>query len=40
LGINPEKLSTISYGKERPAVQGNNENSWSKNRRDEFVVVK
>ncbi|MDU0459567.1 MAG: peptidoglycan-associated lipoprotein Pal [Geobacteraceae bacterium] len=40
MGVNPEMLSTISYGKERPAVQGNDENSWSKNRRDEFVVVK
>lgn len=40
MGVNPEMLSTISYGEERPAVQGNDENSWSKNRRDEFVVVK
>lgn len=40
MGVNPDMLSTISYGKERPAVQGNDENSWSKNRRDEFVVVK
>lgn len=40
LGVQPERLSTISYGKERPAVQGNDESAWSKNRRDEFVIQK
>lgn len=40
LGVKPERLSTISYGKEKPAVQGNNEAAWAKNRRDEFVIVK
>lgn len=39
LGIKPERISTISYGKEKPAVHGNDEAAWSKNRRDEFVVV-
>ncbi|MBW4055110.1 MAG: peptidoglycan-associated lipoprotein Pal [Proteobacteria bacterium] len=39
LGITPDRISTISYGKEKPAVQGNNEAAWAKNRRDEFVVV-
>lgn len=38
LGVQPERLSTVSYGKERPAVPGNDETSWSKNRRDEFVI--
>ena len=38
LGIAPNRLSTISYGKERPAVLGSNEESWAQNRRDEFVV--
>ena len=33
-------IETISYGKERPAVQGNNEEAWSKNRRDEVVKIK
>lgn len=38
-GIKPERLSIISYGEEKPAVQGDDEASWVKNRRDEFVVV-
>ncbi len=39
LGVTPDRISTISYGKEKPAIQGNNEAVWAKNRRDEFVVV-
>jgi peptidoglycan-associated lipoprotein len=38
LGIGPNRLSTISYGKERPAVLGSNEESWAQNRRGVFVV--
>lgn len=38
MGVKPERVATISYGKERPAVQGNDESAWSKNRRDEFVI--
>lgn len=40
LGVKPERLSVVSYGKEKPAVQGSNEDAWAKNRRDEFVVLK
>jgi peptidoglycan-associated lipoprotein len=40
MGVKSNRISTISYGKEKPAVQGNNEAAWSKNRRDEFVIVK
>ena len=40
LGVKADMLSTISYGKEKPAVQGNDEAAWAKNRRAEFVVVK
>lgn len=40
LGVKPDRLSIISYGKEKPAVQGSDEAAWSKNRRSEFVVVK
>ncbi len=40
MGVKPERVATISYGKERPAVQGNDEAAWSKNRRDEFVIQK
>lgn len=39
LGVKPDRLSTISYGKEKPAVQGSDEAAWAKNRRDEFVVI-
>mgnify|MGYP000305366295 FL=1 len=39
LGVNPSQLEMISYGKENPAVQGNNEAAWSKNRRDDFRVI-
>jgi peptidoglycan-associated lipoprotein len=39
LGINADRLQTISYGKSRPAVMGNNEAAWAKNRRDNFRIV-
>ena len=38
LGIDPARLPTISYGEEKPAVQGADESSWSQNRRAAFVV--
>ncbi|QWV92841.1 peptidoglycan-associated lipoprotein Pal [Geomonas oryzisoli] len=40
LGISSERISTISYGEEKPVDAGHDEAAWSKNRRDEFVVVK
>jgi peptidoglycan-associated lipoprotein len=40
LGVQPDRLSIISYGKEKPAVLGNEEEAWGKNRRAEFVIVK
>jgi peptidoglycan-associated lipoprotein len=33
LGINPNRLTTVSFGKERPAVSGSGEWAWSQNRR-------
>jgi len=39
LGVKSDRISTISYGKEKPAVQGSDEAAWAKDRRDEFVVV-
>ncbi len=39
LGIAPNRISIISYGKERPAVVGSDESAWSKNRRCEFRVI-
>jgi peptidoglycan-associated lipoprotein len=38
LGIAPSRISTISYGKERPAVVGSNEAAWAQNRRGVTVV--
>ena len=39
LGISPSRVSTISYGKERPSVLGHDESAWSQNRRSVTVVV-
>lgn len=33
LGIEPRRVNTISYGKERPAVLGSNPAAWAQNRR-------
>lgn len=33
LGISANRVSTVSYGKERPAVVGSNESAWAQNRR-------
>jgi peptidoglycan-associated lipoprotein len=39
LGIPDSRLSTISYGKERPLDPGHNEEAWAKNRRDHFIIL-
>jgi len=39
LGVPADRLSVISYGKEKPAVEGHDETARAKNRRDEFVVM-
>lgn len=39
-GVNEARLSTISYGEEKPADPGHNEEAWAKNRRAEFVIVR
>jgi peptidoglycan-associated lipoprotein len=38
-GATESQLSTVSYGAERPAVAGNDEAAWSKNRRVEIVYL-
>ena len=39
-GVDGARLSTISYGEERPAVSGgSSESTWSRNRRSEFVIA-
>jgi peptidoglycan-associated lipoprotein len=40
LGISGARLTTISYGEERPVDPGSNEDAWSKNRRDEFRLLR
>ncbi|MEL6342582.1 MAG: OmpA family protein [Myxococcota bacterium] len=35
-GIAPTNIRTVSYGEERPAVEGNNESAWQQNRRAEI----
>ena len=39
LGIGATEVDTTSYGKDKPAVDGHDEAAWSKNRRDDFVVL-
>lgn len=39
LGIDSSRLSTISYGEERPVDPGHNEEAWALNRRSEFKVM-
>lgn len=38
LGVNRDRMGTISYGKEKPKVVGQSEESYLINRRDEFKV--
>ena len=38
LGIDAQRIQTKSYGEEKPAVTGQNEGAWAKNRRGEFAV--
>ena len=37
-GIDGSRLTTVSYGEERPLDPGNDEVSWAKNRRAQFVI--
>lgn len=36
LGVTADRVHTISYGEERPSVEGHNEETWRLNRRVEF----
>jgi peptidoglycan-associated lipoprotein len=38
LGVDANRIRTISYGKDRPADPGHTEAAWSKNRRGEFIL--
>jgi peptidoglycan-associated lipoprotein len=39
LGIAPDRVRTVSYGKEFPFDPGHNEEAWAKNRRAHFVIT-
>ncbi len=39
LGIDPGRVVTVSYGQDRPVDTGHGESAWSKNRRDDFIVL-
>ena len=38
-GVDPSRIRTISYGKDKPVDPANNEAAWAKNRRGEFVLL-
>ena len=38
-GISADRIRTLSYGKDKPVDPANNEAAWSKNRRDDFVLL-
>jgi peptidoglycan-associated lipoprotein len=39
LGVSPERIRTVSYGKEFPFDMGHSEDAWAKNRRGHFVIT-
>jgi peptidoglycan-associated lipoprotein len=39
LGVDPSRIRTISYGKDKPVESGHDEAAWAKNRRDDFVLL-
>jgi peptidoglycan-associated lipoprotein len=39
LGVSPDRIRTISYGKDKPVDPGHDEVAWAKNRNDTFVLL-
>lgn len=39
LGVSPERIKTVSYGKSKPLDFGHNEIAWQKNRRSQFIII-
>jgi peptidoglycan-associated lipoprotein len=39
LGVDPMRVITKSYGKDKPVDTGHDESAWAKNRRGDFVVL-
>jgi peptidoglycan-associated lipoprotein len=40
MGVSANRISLISYGKEKPVCTDDSEECWRKNRRDDFVAIK
>ena len=38
-GVSADRIRTISYGKDKPADPGHDEAAWTKNRRDDFILL-
>jgi peptidoglycan-associated lipoprotein len=38
-GVNPDRIRTISYGKDKPADPAHDDAAWAKNRRDDFILL-
>jgi peptidoglycan-associated lipoprotein len=38
-GIGPDRIDTVSYGEDRPAVAGHDEAAWKQNRRGQFILL-
>ena len=39
LGMDPQRVHTVTYGSSRPTDPGHNEEAWKKNRRGELVLL-
>ena len=39
LGIDPNRVDTISYGEDKPVAMGHDESAWKQNRRGEFIEL-
>ena len=40
LGVGADRITTVSFGEDKPADPGHDEAAWGKNRRAEFVLLK
>jgi peptidoglycan-associated lipoprotein len=40
LGVDPMRIMTRSYGKDKPVDPGHDESAWKQNRRDDFVLLR
>jgi peptidoglycan-associated lipoprotein len=40
LGVSPDRIQTLSFGEDQPAVTENNDAAWAKNRRGEFILLR